>query len=291
MHRRRTGMLNQIISYIEFLKSEYGLSISIHSHMGYLSEYMYKLAPYNIHSNPYCLFLKLNRDIWDICIGRQNSLFSICRDNMFFCTCYAGVGEFVMPILCNHTVVGCISVSGYKQAGDTIPEPLAALAKDHCVNMEELSQAYHRYLAMPPQPSFIQTVITPLCSMFELLCLKDQVLMQKLKSTTSDYIYGHILEYLNLNYASRVKLEDIEKLCHCSSSYISHVFKKRSGYSINGYMNQLRLKEAERLLKQTNLSISEIALMIGYSNSNYFTNLFTKQFHMSPKKYRSQYDK
>lgn len=210
---------------------------------------------------------------------------------MFFCTCYAGVGEFVMPILCNHTVVGCISVSGYKQADDSIPDKLASLAKEHCLNVEELSQLYHRHLTTPPPSRFIQTVIAPLRSMFELLCLKDQVLIQRLKSDTSDYIYGHILEYLNLNYASHIKLCDIEKACHCSGSYISHVFKKRSGYSINGYINRLRLKEAERLLQQTNLSVSEIALMIGYSNSNYFTNLFTKQYHVSPKKYRSQHSK
>lgn len=281
-------MLDHIIAYIEFLKSNYHLSISIHSNGGYLSEYMHKLAPYNIHTNPYCLYLKLNRPIWDRCIQRQGALFSQCGDELFFCTCYAGVSEYVMPIRCHDTVVGCISVSGYRTTPALPPETCDMLAEEYCLDACALSNLFACHVTKPPSAEFISTVIMPLRCMFETLCQQDNVLLQSYRSDTTNYIYGHILQYLTYNFASKIKLADIARACHCSVSYISHIFKKRSGMTINAYINQVRLKEAKRLLAQTSLPICEIAFSVGFSSSNYFTNLFTQSHHISPREYRNR---
>ena len=109
-----------------------------------------------------------------------------------------------------------------------------------------------------------------------------------LTETNADYIYSHALWYLKNNYAEKITLEALCRFCHCSSSYISHIFKTRSGKSINAYTNELRLKEACRLMEDTNESISEIALTVGFSDPNYFTNLFKRNFGLSPSKYKNK---
>lgn len=103
----------------------------------------------------------------------------------------------------------------------------------------------------------------------------------------SNYIYGHILVYLRRNYAAKITLEDLAALCHCSKSYISHIFKKHSGLSVRAYINQIRLSEAKRLLADTALSIKEISDMVGFSDPNYFSNTFRAAFSASPKQYRA----
>lgn len=103
----------------------------------------------------------------------------------------------------------------------------------------------------------------------------------------SNYIYGHIIVYLRKNYASKITLERLAALCHCSKSYISHIFKKHSGLSISAYVNQLRLSEAKRLLADTTLSVKEISDLVGFSDPNYFSSAFKKAFSTSPKQFRA----
>ena len=100
-------------------------------------------------------------------------------------------------------------------------------------------------------------------------------------------IYPEILTYIMLNYTNKISVKKISEYCHCSESHINHIFKRNNGLSISQYVNLLRIKKAKRLLINTNLSISEIAYMTGFSEANYFTNIFKKFFEgMSPKEYR-----
>ena len=63
--------------------------------------------------------------------------------------------------------------------------------------------------------------------------------------------------------------------------------KKELGVNIITYINQKRIYTSLNLLKTTNLSIEEIADLIGLNNTSYFYTLFKKQIGMSPKKYRT----
>ena len=64
-------MLDSIVNYIDFLKKHFDLSVSIHGTDGRLDPYMSSLAPYNIHSNPYCLFVKSSKQNWNLCRIKQ----------------------------------------------------------------------------------------------------------------------------------------------------------------------------------------------------------------------------
>lgn len=51
-------MVTQITSYIDYLKRQHGLQITVHDRTGQLAPYMDALAGYNIHANAYCLYVK-----------------------------------------------------------------------------------------------------------------------------------------------------------------------------------------------------------------------------------------
>lgn len=64
--------------------------------------------------------------------------------------------------------------------------------------------------------------------------------------------------------------------------------KKHTGHSPIEYLLNKRLKEAEKLLGTTDLSITQIAEIVGFGSSSYFSQFFKKNKNMSPREYRTQ---
>ncbi len=97
-----------------------------------------------------------------------------------------------------------------------------------------------------------------------------------------------LMEYLNENMSEQIRLESISRQFSYSLSSIKRIFKEETGSSIMAYLNQLRLVKAKELLRQTRLSVSEIALKVGFANTYYFSNAFKKRWGESPSKFRAQ---
>lgn len=92
------------------------------------------------------------------------------------------------------------------------------------------------------------------------------------------YIYHHFAELLALN--------EVAERVHMTPTYFSRKFKRVTGIGYKEYLNHVRLKEAARLLLETELSVTEIALACGFSDGNYFGDLFKKEKGISPRMYR-----
>ncbi|SKC39782.1 response regulator transcription factor [Maledivibacter halophilus] len=103
---------------------------------------------------------------------------------------------------------------------------------------------------------------------------------------TDNQFLNDILEYINQNYSSEIELNKCAKEFHTSSNHISRMFKRHLGKNFIAYLNELRIKKAEKLLKDTELSIKEIAHKIGYNNLNYFYKNFKKLTGTTPKKFK-----
>jgi two-component system response regulator YesN len=73
--------------------------------------------------------------------------------------------------------------------------------------------------------------------------------------------------------------------------YISRLFKKETGLLISEYLQQKRIEYAKQLLTQTNQSVTDIALAVGYSNISYFSTTFKKIMRMGPIEYRKCYQR
>ncbi len=94
------------------------------------------------------------------------------------------------------------------------------------------------------------------------------------------------LKYIDLNYTKTIDIKELAKQEHISYTYFRTLFKKKTGTSPNQYIIMLRLKNAATLLKQTELSIKEIAKSVGFSDQMYFSRIFKKRFGMTPKEFR-----
>lgn len=96
------------------------------------------------------------------------------------------------------------------------------------------------------------------------------------------------LHFLNLHYREKISIEQLARLCNMSrASFFTH-FHKMTGYPPLAYQQEKRLEAAEKLLRTTNRDLGEIADHCGFSDSNYFSKLFTRKFGISPGRFRRQ---
>jgi AraC-type DNA-binding domain-containing proteins len=96
-----------------------------------------------------------------------------------------------------------------------------------------------------------------------------------------------VLDFIRKNYASDIDVTAIADYAGISYSYVRKIVKEKTGKSVVDYVNGLRIEEAKRLLRQTNLNIIEIATNIGYNNDQSFNRFFKKYEGITPGEFRS----
>lgn len=97
-------------------------------------------------------------------------------------------------------------------------------------------------------------------------------------------------EYVHNNYTDEaLSLDGVCQYLGVSNSYFSTVFKKKTGKSFIGYLTDYRMDQASRLLIETNDKSYMIARQVGYTDPNYFSYVFKRQFGVSPSRYRTEH--
>ncbi len=95
-----------------------------------------------------------------------------------------------------------------------------------------------------------------------------------------------IFDYIAKHYSQPITSRHLADLCHVNESYFCRFFKKSFGKTPLSYLNEYRAEKAAILLKESQKSITEIALETGFENSNYFTRIFRKLKGVSPSAFR-----
>lgn len=273
--------VKDVCRYIDYLKSDVGLSLSLHTlHMEKLISQS-ELLRYNLHENSYCIFLKSHPEVWEHCISRQNKLLPRLHQGSFCGSCFAGVMEYIYPILRDETPIGFISV-GSAQAPDG-EERLQAVCHRYQIDYYKLSEIYHTLPKELPPREKIDTLIAPLVDMLRL-----RYYWEEKADLPKPGFFSELLHFIHINHTRKITLDELSRQFYCSKSYISHHFKQQFGVNVNEYINRLRIKDAVALLRHSELSITEISIATGFSDSNYFSNCFKRAIGLSPREFRKQ---
>ncbi len=117
-------------------------------------------------------------------------------------------------------------------------------------------------------------------------CVKMQKeLKRKGYSFAKHSISEQAMKYVEENYSRKITLSEVAQKLVVSSAYLSRTFKKSMGINLVAYINKVKMKHAQEMILQGNMTLQEIACEIGIENYNYFYLLFKEVYGISPSDY------
>lgn len=291
-----------IANYLQFLQMQYHLHICIKDFHGFISldkELDLALQPFLSHTNAFCMYMKSNTEHYHKCLSMIRLMRDKCErcPGSYFGICHAGLGELVVPIRSGDTLLGTINAGFFKidvKKQETLirrachfhPALDAERALSLCADIEKIPRSLQDEL-LPG----IELMAASLGFIFHNLpaAEKNEQKMRRYRKSGEDEILTHAIEYIRLYSSDSISMANLSAFCHCSESYLSRIFKRRTGVNVNTYINKVRVDSAKNELVFSDATITEISTNTGFGDPNYFSRVFTKILGIPPTEYRRRF--
>jgi len=124
-------------------------------------------------------------------------------------------------------------------------------------------------------------------SSIDALCVAVNKLEQIRKNEQCrDERLNEIMNYIHENYLT-VTMDDLTEKLHLSKPYLSKYIKEKSGKTFGEIVKNVRMGKAKTLLKNTSMTVENIADSVGYQNVEHFNRMFKKKYDMTPIQFRN----
>lgn len=195
--------------------------------------------------------------------------------------CHAGLIEATLPLVDSGIIIGYLMFGQIsdKQSGPDLAKELTRYASG--LQIESSKFCFDDI----PHKSFDE--IKAASKIMEALTF--YALYHKTISLHSQVFAGRIREYLLAHIDEPLCPESIAAALNFSRSKLYMECERNLGTGIMDYLSHLRMEQARCLLTQTDLPVSKIAEVVGFTNYNYFCRIFKKENGMSAKSYRLRY--
>ncbi|MEH7416882.1 response regulator [Neobacillus drentensis] len=118
--------------------------------------------------------------------------------------------------------------------------------------------------------------------------LESKEMINILRKQSSDGEAHKIKQFVDSHYRENMSLKSIAAKFYMNPVYLGQLFKKTYGIYFKDYLLQVRINEAKKLLRQSELKIYEIAERVGFNNTDYFVTMFGKFEKITPSEYRNK---
>jgi len=97
-----------------------------------------------------------------------------------------------------------------------------------------------------------------------------------------------VKNYMKVNYHKNITLDDLVDLVHINKFYLIRIFKQEVCMSPIDYLIHIRIDEAQKMLRNTNIAIADIAHLVGFQSPSHFSKTFRELSNCTPSQYRRQ---
>lgn len=292
---------SKVASYLNYLRDEYNVQICIKDFCGFIpinKELDRALQPFLAHTNPFCMYMKTDQFHYRVCLSMIRPMRLKCdkTQQVYFGMCHAGLGEYIIPIFSDEILLGALNVGFFQNDENrTVKRIARTCATKPPLSVERAICLYHDNIASPTID--IRLLLPGLEMLAEYLGQTYKLFQQthnaplsgRYHNSSEDTILSHALEYIRSNITNSITITELADFCHCSESYISRIFKKRTGVNINLYINKMRIEAAKNHLLLSHESMADIAAAVGFNDPNYFYRIFSQIIGISPTEFRRRF--
>lgn len=157
--------------------------------------------------------------------------------------------------------------------------------QQHTVVENMMRQMYHEYIR--PQTMhelYLEGILVQLLVLLLRIRNQSPIPRHHQNDTTTKIL--DVIEYCNRHYDQSLTLADAAGQCYMSPFHFSRLFKKVTGFTFIEYMNTLRVKEAQILIRDTDMKIIEISEQVGFASLTHFGRIFKQVTQLSPTQYK-----
>lgn len=204
--------------------------------------------------------------------GEENVGVNFIVQPAFFDEAIAAVGQ--------SNALGRFLMDALKRGESTVPYLHFRVAQVQAVQSLLESILFSMLDGHPAGQRMLKTAMTLL--MMHLLEHTGQL---SLPETGGNALVVAALEEIRQNYAT-ISLKDFAAAHHVSAAYLSQTVRRATGESCTRLIQRQRMVQARRLLRETELPVSDVCAAVGYANTGHFYHLFQQETGMSPRAYR-----
>ncbi len=225
---------------------------------------------------PFCTAIQKTALGANKCLCSDTNILEKCRQSRSFQShiCHAGLKDAATPIIKNDVIVGYI-VMGQIRTSFTTNE----IRKKLSWMDEDLEKMLKFYEELPP---FSDAQIDGLSNLLSHIFFENAI-----EIDYNDFI-AFATTYIKDNLSSDLSIPTLCTTFHVSKNFLYKSFHENRSCTVNEYINKQRIKQAQKLLRETNEPIYHIAESVGIPNHTYFCRLFKKMTGLSPIAYRTE---
>lgn len=217
--------------------------------------------------NPFCKQFQENPEAKKECYRCDVAILERCKQSgqMETHLCHAGLYDFAMPLKKDGNPVGFLIFGQIRSDRSPADCPIPSFN--------------HLYQATP---FYSREKINCLQSLLPLILFDDAITIQY------DNYFDSIVQYITSHLQAPLNIDFLCKKFHVSKNSLYRSFHDNYQTTVNEFIASARIRQAQKLLSQTQAPVYTIAEDVGIANYTYFCRLFKKKCGMSPSAYRKQ---
>lgn len=145
----------------------------------------------------------------------------------------------------------------------------------------------YRYLTKPTNPRELISVLREIELKIEGVNRTVSKSEENESVEVGNLLIRKALDYIELHYAEKIGLKTLSDALYISPNYFSDLFRRHMKEKFSDFLIEYRLKKACILLKKPEYKVSEIAEMVGFRDSTYFSTVFKKTYNLTPLEYKN----
>lgn len=239
-----------------------------------------EIAAYPDALLPFCRKVQLKSPVKERCLNADAVAFDKVKKTgqPYTYECHCGLVETVAPIYNFGTLTGYFMMGQVANASDNSFDKIKRLSEKHFESTEQ----FWEYCNLIPKigDDMMHSYINILEIIAEYMTQTNRLTLKN-----RDIALG-VHEYINKNFSRKITVEMLCDMFGCSRTTLMNSFKSRYDSTVGEYLNELRLKNAKKMLDNSEKSIKAIASECGFSDQNYFAKVFRKKYGETPSDYR-----